>query len=104
MTVESWLFEDKRALHGVALSRILAGSSVLGLLITNVGVRSLVFGPGAVWAKPACDLGEFAPVKLLDNVGSLEFTLFYVGAMMLALRTSSVGTRVSWDRSWSSPT
>ena len=85
MTIESWLFEDKRALHGVALGRILAGSSVLGLLITNFGVRSLVFGPGAVWAQPARDLGEFAPVKLLDNVGSLTFTLFYFGVMILAL-------------------
>lgn len=85
MMIESWLFEDKRALHGVALSRILAGSSVLGLLITNFGVRSLVFGPGAVWAQPVRDLGEFAPVKLLDNVGTLTFTLSYVGAMILAV-------------------
>lgn len=84
MTIESWLFEDKRALHGVALSRILAGSSVLGLLITNFAVRSIMFGPGSVWAKPRRDLDEFAPVKLLDNVGSLTFTLFYIGVMILA--------------------
>ena len=84
MTIESWLFEDKRSLHGVALSRILAGSSVLGLLITNVGVRNLVFGPGAVWTKPVRDLGEFAPVELLQNVGSLTFTLCYFGVMILA--------------------
>ena len=83
--IESWLVEDKRALHGVALSRILAGSSVLGLLVTNFGVRSIVFGPGAVWAEPARDLSQYAPIKLVENAGGLTFTLFYLAVMIIAL-------------------
>lgn len=83
--IEAWLFEDKRALHGAALSRILAGASVFGLLMTNFRVRSIMFGPGSVWVKPMQDLAEYAPLKLTENLGSLAFTFFYIGVMVIAL-------------------
>jgi hypothetical protein len=81
---EAWLFEDKRALRGVALARILSGCSVLGILITNFRVRNLLFGQGSVWNKPLQDQAEYAPPHLVEHLGNTPFLFYYLGVILLA--------------------
>ncbi|MEO6470654.1 MAG: HTTM domain-containing protein [Aeromicrobium sp.] len=80
-----WLFEDKRALRGTALARILAGTSVLGILTTNFRARDILFGQGSVWNKPLQDLSQFAPPHIPAQMGNTVFGLYYVFVMILAL-------------------
>lgn len=81
----TWLFEDKRALRGTALARILAGCSVLGILTTNFRVRDVMFGAGSVWNKPLQDQSLYAPPKLIENLDNTAFFYYYVGVMLLAV-------------------
>lgn len=81
----AWLFEDKRALRGVALARILAGTSVLGLLGTNFRVRELLYGQGSVWNKPMQDLSLFAPPRITEHMGNTVLGFYYILVMLLAV-------------------
>lgn len=83
--VENWFFADKRALYGLALCRILAGLSIIGLLGTNWRSRSLLLGPASVWAKSARDLSEFPEVGLVAGHSAVYVTIFYLVTMFLAL-------------------
>lgn len=83
--VERWFLADKRALHGVALCRILAGLSIFGLLATNFRSRSLLAGPASVWAKPAHDLSEFPEIGLVSGHSAAYVTIFYIATMILSL-------------------
>lgn len=47
--VESWLLDSRKALYGLAVTRILMGSAALGLLLTNFRTRLYSFGSGSVW-------------------------------------------------------
>lgn len=85
VTAEAWLFEDKRALRGVALARILAGMSVFGIYVTNFRVRHLLFGQASVWNKPLADQSEFAPPRLVENLSNGALTIYYLGVLLLAL-------------------
>lgn len=80
-----WLFEDKRALRGAALARILAGCSVLGILTTNFRVRDIMFGAGSVWNKPMQDQSQYAPPRLIENLGNDAFLFYYLGVMLIAV-------------------
>ena len=82
---EAWLFEDKRALRGLALARILSGVSVFGLLATNFRVRNLVFGQGSVWNKPLQDQSQFAPPRLVENLGNTSLLFYYLAVLLLAV-------------------
>lgn len=83
--VEHWFFSDKRSLYGLALCRILAGLSIIGLLGTNWPSRSLLVGPSSVWAKPAHDLSEFPEIGLVAGHSAVYVTIFYLITMLLAL-------------------
>ncbi len=84
-----WLLEDKRALHGAAAARIVSGCAVLGLLVSNLGHRDVVFGPGSVWASPlqdgAGDAPRYWPTELVDSVGSTTFLVYYLAVMAVAV-------------------
>ena len=71
--------EDKRALHGAAAARILSGCAVLGLLISNIRHRDLLFGPGSVWAEPVQGgvggAPHYWPTELVARLGSTAFLL-----------------------------
>ncbi|MEJ7636331.1 MAG: HTTM domain-containing protein [Aeromicrobium sp.] len=94
---EAWFLHDKRALHGLSLSRILAGFAVLGMLVTNFSYRSITFGAGSSWMQPIQQGTAFFETKLVENLGATAFTLFYLLAMLLAVlyivgwRTKIVG-------------
>ncbi len=81
----AWLFEDKRALHGTALARILAGCSVLGILTTNFRVREMMFGQASVWNLPLQKQAEFWPPHIVEHMGNSVFTVYYLGVMLLAV-------------------
>ncbi|MGH3457998.1 HTTM domain-containing protein [Aeromicrobium sp.] len=85
-----WLFEDKHALHGSAAARILSGCAVLGLLVSNIRSRDIVFGPGAVWARPVQDgrvdnTPNYWSPDLVAHLGSTTFLLYYLAIIVLAL-------------------
>ncbi|MEV4736391.1 MULTISPECIES: HTTM domain-containing protein [unclassified Microbacterium] len=57
--VGDWLFHGKKALYGLAVTRILFGVTALGLLAANFGTRLYTFGSGSAWngemARPVSD-------------------------------------------------
>ncbi|WP_341940461.1 HTTM domain-containing protein [Microbacterium sp. LWH10-1.2] len=57
--VSDWLFNGKKALYGLAVTRILFGVTALGLLASNFGTRLYTFGSGSAWngelAQPVSD-------------------------------------------------
>lgn len=57
--VGDWLFHGKKALYGLAVTRILFGVTAIGLLAANFGTRLYTFGSGSAWngemAEPVSD-------------------------------------------------
>jgi hypothetical protein len=81
-----WLVEDKHALHGAAAARILTGLAVLGLLISNIRHRDVLFGQGSVWAEPGEDrLVHYWPTEIVAHLGSTAFLFYYLAIIALAL-------------------
>ncbi len=84
-----WLFEDKRALHGAAAARILSGCAVLGLLISNIRPRDVLFGPGSVWAAPVQGgvggAPHYWPTEIVARLGSTAFLFYYLAVIVLAM-------------------
>jgi hypothetical protein len=84
-----WLVEDKRLLHGAAAARILSGCTVLGLLVSNIRHRDILFGPGSVWAEPiqagSGDGAHYWPVELVAQMGSTAFLFYYLAVIVLAV-------------------
>ena len=81
-----WLLEDKRALHGAAAARILSGCAVLGLLVSNIRHRDILFGPGSVWAAPlqGGEAPRYWPTELVAQMGSTELLFYYLAVIVLA--------------------
>lgn len=84
-----WLLEDKRTLHGAAAARILSGCAVLGLLVSNIRHRDVLFGSGSVWAEPieggAGDTPHYWPTELVAQMGSTAFLFYYLAVFVLAV-------------------
>ena len=84
-----WLLEDKRALHGAAAARILSGCAVLGLLVSNIRHRDILFGPGSVWAAPvqggAGKAPRYWPTEIVADLGSTTFLFHYLVVIVLAV-------------------
>ncbi|WP_374209295.1 HTTM domain-containing protein [Microbacterium hydrocarbonoxydans] len=57
--VGDWLFHGKKALYGLAVTRILFGVTAIGLLASNFSTRLYTFGSGSAWngelAQPVSD-------------------------------------------------
>ncbi|WP_375081525.1 HTTM domain-containing protein [Microbacterium sp. CR_7] len=57
--VSDWLFSSKKALYGLAVTRILFGVTAIGLLASNFSTRLYTFGSGSAWngelAQPVSD-------------------------------------------------
>lgn len=47
--VGDWLFNGKKALYGLAVTRILFGVTAIGLLASNFSTRLYTFGSGSAW-------------------------------------------------------
>ena len=93
--LENWLFADKHALFGVAMCRILAGISIVGLLATNFGSRIALVGPASSWAWPSRDVSDFPILGLVAGHSAAYVTVFYLATMLFAaLFTLGWHTRV----------
>lgn len=79
-----WLFADKRALHGAAACRILAGLTILGLLGTNFASRNVLAGPASSWADPERSRSPFPEIGLIAGRDATFVTVFHLVTMALA--------------------
>lgn len=86
---ERWLFAGKKALYGLAVTRIIFGVAMLGLMLANFSTRLYTFGSGSAWngelASPASDFPKIWLFSLFHLVAGSDFwfTFFYVLLMAL---------------------
>ena len=84
-----WLYDSKKALYGLAVTRIVFGLAMLGLLLANFGTRLYTFGSGAAWNGEAVDpQSAFPKIWLFSLFHSLVgndalFTAAYIGLIAL---------------------
>lgn len=85
-TGEDWFTGDQRALRGLAFSRILVATAVLGLLLTNFRHRHVLWGPASTWIDPYRDSVSWG---MLDTVfadtNPTVFTLKYLALIAVAV-------------------
>lgn len=83
---ENLLLTQRLAIYGVALSRILAGTAYIGILLSNFSARHLLFGVGSGWAGPYRDHSEQSDwIGLFAHLPAPVFTLCYLGVIVLGI-------------------
>lgn len=88
---ESWLLEGKKALYGIAVTRILLGTSAIGLLLTNFSTRLYAFGSGSLWNGEAEEPGSAFPQIWIFRAfhavmaDDLAYTALYLVLLALAV-------------------
>lgn len=84
--VETWFADRQHALHGLSASRILVGTAVLGILVTNFGMRHVQWGPASQWiAAYRADTGAGPLDAVFGTSSTTLFTLAYLAVMALAV-------------------
>ena len=89
--VENWLWGGKKALYGLAVTRILFGLTAIGLLLSNFGTRLYTFGPGSAWngeiADPVSDFPKIWIFSAFHAVmgNSTLYTLLYILLIVVAV-------------------
>ncbi len=82
---QGWLLLRKNALYGLSATRILIGTAMLGLLLTNFTSRHVLWGPGSFWAEPYREVNAFGGfVEVLDVQSPVLFTLIYLTLIVIA--------------------
>lgn len=90
--LEDWLLNERRALRGLAATRILVGIGALGILLSSFPARHVAWGPGSFWAEPMRETDEFSALTGLFATDSAAlFTLEY-----LVLIAVAVGFILGW--------
>ena len=88
---ENWLLDGKKALYGLAVTRIIFGVSAFGLLVSNFSTRLYTFGSGSAWngeiAEPVSDFSNIWLFSLFNRVAANDvlFTLFYIVLIALSV-------------------
>lgn len=88
---ERWLFSGKKALYGIAVTRIVFGVTAFGLLASNFGTRLYTFGSGSAWnGEIAEPVSEFPRIWVFSSfhavaANDVAFTLLYLLLMLLAV-------------------
>lgn len=88
---ESWLMDSKKALYGLAVTRIVFGLVGVGLLLSNFSTRLYTFGSGSAWNGEAAEpLSSFPSIWLFSAFQSVRlndaaFTALYLLLMLLAV-------------------
>lgn len=88
---ERWLFDGKKALYGLAVTRMLFGLAMLGLLLSNFGTRLYTFGSGSAWngeiEQAVSDFPNIWIFSLFHRVAANDFwfTFWYVVLIGLAV-------------------
>jgi hypothetical protein len=89
--VEDWLFNGKKALYGLAVTRILFGLTAIGLLASNFTTRLYTFGSGSAWnGELAQPVSEFPKIWLFSAFHAVMgndvlYTLLYLLLGLLAV-------------------
>ncbi|MFK4759617.1 HTTM domain-containing protein [Microbacterium sp. ZW T5_45] len=89
--VSDWLWNGKKALYGLAVTRILFGLTALGLLASNFGTRLYTFGPGSAWngemAQPVSDFPQIWLFSAFHAVmgNGVAYTALYLLLAALAV-------------------
>lgn len=88
---EKWLFDGKKALYGLAVTRIVFGLAMLGLLLANFPTRLYTFGSGSAWngemQDPVSDFPRVWIFSLFNRIAANDFafTTAYVALIVLAV-------------------
>ncbi|GAB3575646.1 HTTM domain-containing protein [Leifsonia lichenia] len=88
---ETWILDGKRASYGIAVTRILLGVMMLGLMLTNFSTRFYTWGAGMAWsgqfAYPGNDFVKMWPFTMFHDQAQnpFLFTVLYLVAMALAV-------------------
>ena len=89
--IDDWLFNGKKALYGLAVTRILFGITALGLLISNFSTRLYTFGPGSAWnGELAAPVSDFPKIWLFSAFHAVMgdavlYTLLYLALVAVAV-------------------
>ncbi|HWS51705.1 MAG TPA: HTTM domain-containing protein [Microbacterium sp.] len=89
--IENWLYGGKKALYGLAVTRILFGVTALGLLASNFSTRLYTFGSGSAWngelAEPVSDFPKIWVFSAFHAVmgNDVLYTLMYLLLAALAV-------------------
>lgn len=88
---EGWLLDSRKALYGLAVTRILMGLTALGLLLSNYRTRLYSFGSGSVWngeaAEPKSDFPSIWLFSIFHRAitNDLVYSLLYIILILLAV-------------------
>lgn len=88
---EEWLFADKKAQYGLAVTRILLGLVAFGLLVTNWTTRLYTFGAGAAWSgEIETPNSAFPRIWLFSAFNSAlennaRFSVLYIMLLLLSI-------------------
>ncbi|WP_010525346.1 hypothetical protein [Nesterenkonia sp. F] len=84
--LEHWMLSERRALRGLAATRVLVGIGALGILLSSFPARHVVWGPGSFWVEPMRETGDFDVLTGLFATDSpLVFTLEYLALIAVAV-------------------
>jgi hypothetical protein len=89
--VSDWLWNGKKSLYGLAVTRILFGLTALGLLAANFGTRLYTFGSGSAWngelAEPVSDFPKIWVFSAFHAAmgNDVAYTLLYLLLAALAV-------------------
>lgn len=90
ISLESWMLGAKHAQYGLAVTRMLLGTTILGFALTNWSTRLYTFGSGAAWSGqleyPTSEFVSLPLISLFHDASSNDilFTTLYVVLMMCA--------------------
>lgn len=89
--IEDWLIDSRKALYGIAVTRVLMGAAALGLLLSNWRTRLYSFGSGSVWNGEVIEAKSDFPHIWLFSLfhksitNDFAYTLLYIVLMVLAV-------------------
>jgi hypothetical protein len=88
---ENWLLDGKRASYGLAITRILLGTMIVGWLATNFGTRLYTFGAGAAWTGQLdYPTSDFSKIPVIDAFYQVSTNDFAFTALYLVLAVCAV--------------
>ncbi len=77
--VEQWLTGRKKALYGLAVTRILLGLLGITIVVTNWSTRYYAYGAGSAWTGealyPGSDFAKFWPTSFFHDIGQQDILL-----------------------------
>lgn len=88
---DDWLFGAKRARYGLAVTRILLGVMIIGVVLTNFATMRYTFGAGAAWTGqleyPDSSFAGMFPFSLVNSLAHSDAGIM---AIMLGLLLCAV--------------